>query len=81
MRSFTFSNYCENTNFNFNSLKILKMEDIQSHNSKMPYLFSNKQLPLKELYFFPLNTLINPCSTKGGKLLFVTMANTTHYRI
>ena len=55
------------------------MEDIQSHNSKMPYLFSNKQLPLKELYFFPLNKLVNPCSTKGGKLLFVTMA--THYRI
>lgn len=63
------------------SLKALNLEDTQFHNSKLPYSFSIKQSPYKETTFFPLNKLVNSFSTKGGKLLFMKMANTIYYGI
>ena len=82
MRFITFSNFQEHTTPIFKNFKILKLQDIVKFNTlKLIYLYYKDQLPLKIKDIFTTNESVNLYNTRGGKLLFISQVNTTHYGI
>ena len=80
MRLLTFSDYREHTSSIFKSLKGLKLQDIIKFSIlKLIYFYFNDQLPLKLKNIFIRSESVNPYKTRGGKLLFITHINTTHF--
>ena len=80
MRFITFYEFQEHTTPIFKNFKILKLQDIIKFNTlKLNYLYYKDQLPLKIKYIFTPNGSVNPHNTRGGKLLFISQVNTTHY--
>ena len=81
MRLITFSNFQEHTT-PIKNFKILKLQDIIKFNTlKLIYLYYKDQLPLKIKDIFTTNESVNLYNTRGGKLLFISQVNTTHYGI
>ena len=80
MRLSTFFDYREHTSPIFKSLKVLKLEDIIKFSIlKLIYFDFNDHLPLQVKNIFIKNESVNPCKTRGGKLLFIPHINTTHF--
>ena len=73
MRLLAFSDYSEYTSPILISLKVLKLEDIQSNILKLD------QLSLQVKNTFIKNETVNPYNTRGCKLLFIPHINTTHF--
>ena len=73
MRLLTFSNDHEHTSPIFKFLKNLKLQDIIKFSIlKLIYFYFNDQLQLQVKNIFIKNT-------RGGKLLFISHINTTHF--
>ena len=82
MRLITFFEFQEHTTPIFKNFKILKLQDIIKFNTlKLIYLYYKDQLPLKIKDIFTTNESVNLYNTRGGKLLFISQVNTTHYGI
>ena len=66
------SEYCEHTSPIFQSLKVLKLQNIiQFIFLKLTYFYFNDQLLLQVKNIFIQNESVNPYNTRDGKLLFI----------
>ena len=76
MRLMTFSEFQKHTTPIFKNFKLFKFNTL-----KLIYLYYKDQLQLKIKYIFTTSESVNLCNTSGGRLLFISQVNTTHYGI